>query len=377
MPRVILHVDLDAFYASVEQRENPNLVGKALIIGAEPKEGKGRGVVVSCSYEARRLGIKSGMPISTAYRLAPDAVYLKPNFTLYSDVSSDIMSDFRTYSDKFEQASIDEAYIDATSICSTFGGPIQLATHIKNQLRNAHRLTCSIGVAPNKSSAKIASDLQKPDGLTIIEEGKAREFLAPLPVSRISGIGKKTERRLSELGIETIGDLAKTSPRLLYSEFGKLAVWLWAIANAEESVEVKDDYVMRSIGVEHTFEFDTADWSLIDQELVSLTNAVHKRLVDVEMMFKTVTLKIRFKGFQTYTRSQSLKHSTTDKNLLLDNAKRLSTEFRSNDDKVRLVGLRVSGLEQKPVSTIDAFTNQLDSRVTFGSIHSIRNEPMT
>ncbi|MGA2784190.1 MAG: DNA polymerase IV [Candidatus Bathyarchaeia archaeon] len=356
MSRVILHVDLDAFYASVEQRDNPTLQGKPLIIGADPKEGKGRGVVVSCSYEARRLGVRSGMPISLAYKLAPGAVYVRPNFTLYADVSSDIMGFLRKYADKFEQASIDEAYMDVSVICAKYGGPIPLATQIQTELRKTFGLTCSIGVAPNKSAAKIASDLQKPNGLTLIPNDQVQEFLAPLPVSKISGIGKKTEHRLNELGIRTIGELAKYSPKQLYQEFGKIAVWLWAIANAEERVEVEENYVMRSIGAEHTFETDEADWLVVDSELVALTNSVHGRLMDEGMVFRTVTLKIRFKGFETCTRSQSMKHPTTSKDLILEMVRRLSSEFNTNGKSVRLVGVRISGLEPKPVSTIDSFT---------------------
>lgn len=356
LSRIILHVDLDAFYASVEQRDNPTLQGKQLIIGADPKEGKGRGVVVSCSYEARKAGVRSGMPISLAYKLVPDAVFLRPNLALYGDVSSDIMSFLRKYADRFEQASIDEAYMDISEICAKYGGPIPLATQIKDELRNTFGLTCSIGIAPNKSAAKIASDIQKPNGLTFVCNDQVQEFLVPLPVSKISGIGKKTEHRLNELGIKTIEELAKYSPKDLYQEFGKIAVWLWAIANAEERVEVEENYVMRSIGAEHTFETDKADWLVIDRELVALTNSVHGRLMDEGMVFRTVTLKIRFRGFETCTRSQSLKHPTTSKDLILENVRKLSSEFNTNGKSVRLVGVRISGLDPKPARTIDTFT---------------------
>lgn len=352
-----MHVDLDAFYASVEQRENPFLRGKPLIIGPDPKRGKARGVVVACSYEARKKGIRSGQPISTAYRLMPDAVYVRSDFETYADVSSDVMSFLRKYADKFEQASIDEAYMDVTNSCSRYGGPIKLAERIKNEMKQLLGLSCSIGIAPNKSAAKIASDMQKPDGLTFIDETKLRETLAPLPVSKISGIGSKTEHSLKELGISTIGELAKCSPKILFERFGKSAVWLWAIANGEEHVEVEQNFVMRSIGAEHTFEEDTHDWSLIDKELTLLTDTVHKRLVEEKMVYRTVVLKIRFKGFETYTRSRSLRFPTAQKNTILETILALCTEFKSNPKEVRLVGVRVSGLESKPMSTIDSFTN--------------------
>jgi len=354
--RVIFHLDLDAFYASVEQRDKPELRGKALIIGADPKEGKGRGVVVACSYEARAKGARSGMPISVAYRLLPDAEYLRPDFDTYTDVSSDVMSFLRKFADKFEQASIDEAYMDVTAFCLNYGGPIELATQIKGEMKKIFNLSCSIGIAPNKSVAKIASDMHKPDGLTFVSEDNVREFLEPLPVSKISGIGKQTEHRLNNLGIKTIGELAKYSSKDLYEEFGKVAVWLWAIASAEEHVEVQENYVMRSIGAEYTFEKDTADWSAIEAELVTLTNSVHSRLVDEKIAYRTVTLKIRFHGFETFTRSQSLKHPTSSKDSIFVILRKLSSEFHSNGKSVRLVGVRISGLEPKPASTIDAFT---------------------
>ena len=350
-------MDLDAFYASVEQRENPFLKGRPLVIGADPKGGKGRGVVVACSYEARKKGIRSGQPISTAYRLMPDAIYVRSDLQSYADVSSDVMSFLRRYADRFEQASIDEAYMDVTNSCSRYGGPVALAERIRSEMKQLLGLTCSIGIAPNKSAAKIASDMQKPDGLTLIDDAKLRETLAPLPVSKISGVGSKTEQSLKQLGINTIGELAKCSPKILFDRFGKSAVWLWAIANGEEHMEVEQNFIMRSIGAEHTFEKDTHDWSVIDRELAVLTDTVHSRLVEEEMMYRTVVLKIRFKGFETYTRSRSLRFPTAQKNVILDTIRALCTEFKSNPKEVRLVGVRVAGLESKPMSTIDSFTS--------------------
>ncbi|MGD0424867.1 MAG: DNA polymerase IV [Candidatus Bathyarchaeia archaeon] len=356
MARFIFHVDLDAFYASVEQRDNPALYGKPLIIGADPKEGKGRGVVVACSYEARQHGIRSGQPISIAYRLMPQVIYLRPNFETYEDVSSDIMSFLRKCADKFEQASVDEAYMDVTQVCELYDGPVELANRIKREVKDLFGLTCSIGIAPNKSAAKIASDMQKPNGLTFIDEAHIREILAPLPVSKISGIGSKTESSLRELGIVTIGDLAKASPRLLHAKFGKSAVWLWAIANAEERVEVEENFTMRSIGAEHTFEKDTADWTTINRELTALSETVYNRLVEEGMAFRTVVLKIRFRGFETHTRNKSLKFSTTEESVILETVRELCAEFMPMKKEVRLVGVRVSGLGSRPAATIDSFT---------------------
>ena len=358
---MIFHVDLDAFYASVEQRENPALRGKPIIIGADPKGGQGRGVVVACSYEARKQGLHSGQPISRAYRLCPDGVYMRPNFELYAQVSYDVMQLLRGFGDKFEQVSIDEAFLDVTQRCQNYGEAVELAKQVKSELSRAEGLTCSIGIAPNKSAAKIASDFEKPDGLTYVDPRHVKEFLSPLPVSKISGIGKKTEQRLHELGIHTIGELANYPPKQLYEKFGKVAVWLWAIANAEESVEVQESFMMKSIGAEYTFEKDTDDWHDVESRLLSLIDSVHERLVDEGMSFRTVTLKIRFTGFETYTRARSLKFHAWKKGVITESIRSLTEEFRYHPKKVRLVGVRLSGLqprtaEKHPAGTLDSFT---------------------
>lgn len=361
MPRVIFHVDLDAFYASVEQRENPALRGVPLIIGADPKGGKGRGVVVACNYEARKRGLRSGQPISMAYRLCPEGVYLRPNLELYGKVSIEVMEHLRKFADKLEQVSIDEAFLDVTEKSQTSGGPLELAKRIKTELKEKEGLTCSIGIAPNKSAAKIASDFQKPDGLTYINPEGVKEFLAPLPVSRISGIGKKTEASLSELGIKTIGDLAKYPPKALHKHFGKVAIWLWAIANGEERVEVQENYETKSIGGEHTFDTDTRDWSAVDRQLNDLVNYVYKRLMEANMEFRTVGLKIRFTGFETYTREKTLRFSTIEKQSITATIQELAQEFRTHPKKVRLVGVRLSGLAERTGKSSDKPT--LDSFV--------------
>lgn len=354
---------MDAFYAAVEQRENPALRGTALIIGADPKGGKGRGVVVTCSYEARERGVHSGQPISRAYKLCPDGTYIRPNLALYAQVSYDVMELLRKFADKIEQVSIDEAFLDVTEICSSQGGPLELAKRIKSELRKSEGLTCSIGIAPNKSVSKIASDMHKPDGLTFVDPDHVKEFLSPLPVSKISGIGKKTEPKLRELGISTIGDLANYPPKKLYKLFGKSAVWVWAIANAEERVEVQENYVMKSIGAEHTFEADTDDWSTVDSQLQALIENVHGRSIEENMSFRTVSLKIRFRGFDTYTRAKTFRFPTASKGVITETIQDLTKEFRSHSKKVRLVGVRISGLEggrgkERPTATLESFSGQ-------------------
>jgi DNA polymerase IV (DinB-like DNA polymerase) len=269
------------------------------------------------------------------------------------------MDRLRKYADKLEQVSIDEAFLDVTKRCQTIE-PMELARQIKAELKKREDLTCSIGIAPNKSAAKIASDYQKPDGLTYIHPEQVKEFLAPLPVSRISGIGKKTEASLNQLGIRTIGDLAKHSPRALYKQFGKTAVWLWAIANGEEHVEVQENYEMKSIGGEHTFDEDTDDWGAVDRQLLDLVEYVHKRLIEANMEYRTVGLKIRFTGFETYTREKTLRFPSNDKQSTITTIQELTQEFRSHPRKVRLVGVRLSALaertgESQTKPTLDSF----------------------
>jgi DNA polymerase IV (DinB-like DNA polymerase) len=361
LSRVIFHVDLDAFYASVEQRENPSYRGIPLIIGADPKEGKGRGVVVACSYDARKQGVRSGQPISRAYTLCPNGTYIRPNLVLYGQVSYDVMELLRKFADKFEQVSIDEAFMDVSNQCQEFGGPIELAKRIKSELQQSELLTCSIGIAPNKSTAKIASDFNKPDGVTYVDPEHTKDFLAPLEVSKISGIGKKTEQKLNELGIKTIGELAAYPPKSLHNRFGKVGVWLWAIANVEEKVEVEENLVMKSIGAEHTFEIDEEDWSAIDVQLLSLIDSVHKRLLEEKITYRTVTLKIRFTGFETYTRATTKRFSTSSKGEIVNSIRELSREFKQYPKRVRLIGVRISGLEkglgkEVPTTTLESFS---------------------
>ena len=316
MLRVILHIDMDAFYSSVEQRENPSLKGKPVIIGADPKEGRGRGVVVACSYEARKYGVHSAQPISQAYRLCPDGIYLRPNFELYETVSEEAMSILRQFSEKLEQISIDEACLDITEKVSNFDEAASLASKIKQTIKEKMQLTCSIGVAPNKSVAKIASDFKKPDGLTVVPPERIREFLAPLPVNKISGIGKKSHELLKEMGINTIGDLAATHPSRVTEVFGKYGARLWQIANGIDDEEVVTSYSMKSISSETTFEEDTSDTKQVMEAFTSLINDVHTRTLSQNMLFRTVGIKVRFEDFSTFTRAKSHSRYTNEKPIM-------------------------------------------------------------
>jgi len=236
--RVILHVDLDAFFPSVEVREHPELKGKPVIVGADPKEGKGRGVVSSASYEARKFGIKSAMPISRAWKLCPQGAYLRPHFDLYIPASNSIMKILKSHADKFEQGGIDEAYLDISSQVKDFDEASEFAGKLMEEVLDKEKLTCSIGVAPNKMLAKIGSDFKKPYGFTVIREEDAKEFLSTLKVRKIPGVGPKTERRLKDLKIETIGDLAAINPEQLTRLFGVWGSRLHEYASGIEYSEV-------------------------------------------------------------------------------------------------------------------------------------------
>lgn len=216
--RIILHIDMDSFYASVEMHEHSELMGKPVVIGADPKKGKGRGVVATCSYEARAFGIRSAMPISQAFFLCPQAIFLPPDFPLYTRISSEIMTILRSFCFQFEQVSIDEAFLDVSPVGS-FSAAELLAGQIKTMIRTTMGLSCSVGVAPSKLVAKIASDFKKPDGLTMVKPGKVAAFLAPMPVRKIPGIGKKSELELHELGIRSIGELAAYDVQRLVARF--------------------------------------------------------------------------------------------------------------------------------------------------------------
>ncbi len=342
--RIIMHVDLDAFFPSVEVRANPELKGKPVIVGADPKEGKGRGVVSSASYEARKCGIRSAMPVSRAWRLCPDGVFLRPNFKLYVEASNSIMKILKSYADKFEQGGIDEAYLDISNKAKSFGEARELARRIMEEVLSRENLTCSVGVSPNKMVAKIASDFQKPFGLTVVEEKDVKGFLFPLKVRSLPGVGPKTESRLKELGIETIGDLASTSPEMLTKLFGIWGSRLHEYANGIDNSEVIEEYETKSVGRDVTFEMDVDDEDQILGVLDELAEEVHADIIANGFKFKTITVRVRYQHFDTHIHSKSLPFPTDDLDILRNNGKRLMTPFLRNRKKVRLIGLRVSNL---------------------------------
>ena len=348
--RVVLHVDLDAFFPSVEVREHPELKNKPVVVGADPKEGKGRGVVSSASYEARKFGIRSALPISRAWKLCPDCVYLRPHFDLYIPASNSVMKILRSHADKFEQGGIDEAYLDISSQVKDFDEAREFAKRLMEEVLEKESLTCSIGVAPNKMVAKIASDFKKPYGLTVVKEDDVKEFLFPLKTGKIPGVGPKTQRILKAQNIETVSDLASTKPEMLTRLFGVWGARLHEFANGIDNNEVIEEYETKSVGRDTTFEKDVDDAEQILQVLDGLAEEVHEDVIANGFKFKTITVRVRYQHFDTYTRSKSLLFPTSDLDILKNNAKRLIALFLRDKKKVRLIGIRVSNLisQSKP-----------------------------
>jgi len=343
-PRIILHADMDCFYAAVEMHDHPHYAGKPVVVGADPQGGLGRGVVSTCSYEARAFGIRSAMPISQAFRLCPDAIFVRPDMNRYVQVSENIMEILRSYGFRFQQVSIDEAFLDISPIGSFFAAQ-KRAEEIKHEIRTRCGITCSLGIAPAKIVAKIASDFHKPDGLTIVKPGNVPAFLAPLPVRRIPGIGSKTEKELHALGIQTIGNLAAYDVQGLIGRFGRSAVVLHEAALGIDGSEVVERDGIKSISKETTFGQDTGDAGEIIATMEGLVGEVSRSLVAENIYFKTVTVRVRYEGFVTKTKAKTLPHHHNDEATIRGCAHGLLRELYDGR-KIRRLGLRLSGLKK-------------------------------
>ena len=341
-PRYIVHVDMDAFFASVEERDNPSYKGKPVIVGSDPKEGKGRGVVAACSYEARKFGIHSAMPISIAYRKCPKAVFLRPDFSRYSEASHKVFSILESFTPDIEPISIDEAFLDITGSWHLFGSPVETCRKIKKAIKKRTSLTASVGMAPNMMTAKIASDLKKPDGLVVVKEEDLLKFLKPLPVGRLWGVGKKTLSHLKEMGINTIGDLASKEEEDLYASFGENGRHMWELANGIDPRHVEALEEVKSVSNEHTFDEDTRDKASMLDALMYLSEKVSRRLRAQDLKGRTITLKIRSSEFKTYTRSITIDFPTNFVDVIYENVIKKLEEFRLGKISVRLLGVKVS-----------------------------------
>jgi DNA polymerase IV len=338
----ILHVDMDAFYASVEVRDRPELAGKPVIVGAVG----GRGVVLSATYEARAFGVRSAIPVSQAQRLCPHAIFVPPRHGVYGVVSREIMATFRAVTPEVEPLSLDEAFLDVGGAIRRLGPPAHIAALIRASVRAQHGITCSVGVATTKFVAKLASTLCKPDGLSVVPAGQVLEFLHPLPVAALWGVGAQTGQALARLGLRTVGDIAHTPEDTLKRELGAAAgAHLAALAWARDSRPVLSRVPDKSIGAEETFATDVDDPVVIKKELLRLSGRTARGLRASGSVARTVVVKLRLANFKTITRSRTLPEPTDvarkihDTACLLYEASGLDSRAR-----LRLVGVRASGL---------------------------------
>ncbi len=343
--RAILHVDMDAFFASVEQREDPSLKGKPVVVGSDPQGGRGRGVVAAASYEARRYGIHSAQPISEAWRRCPGAVYLRPRGSLYREVSRGVFGILERYTDLVEPLSIDEAFLDVTASKQLFGTGPEIARRIKREVRDEERLTASVGVAPSKFIAKIASDLEKPDGLVIVPPGTERAFLDPLEIRRLWGAGPRTQARFRELGARTLGDVARLELAVLVGTFGEArGRHFHELARGIDERPVRPDRERKSLGKEITFHRDVSDRERVRRTLLGLCDETALALRGKGLAGSTVTVKLRWEGFETVTRQASLDRAVNTTERIWPVARELLTKADRPGRRVRLVGVSLSGL---------------------------------
>jgi len=345
--RFIVHVDMDAFYAAVEQRDNPAYLGKPAVVGADPKGGAGRGVVSACSYEAREYGIHSALPISTAYRKCPHAVFLRGDMRKYARISRQIFGILERFTPDLEPISIDEAFLDISGSYHLFGSQENACRQIKAVVKAETGLTASIGMAPNKMTAKIASDLEKPDGLVIVSREDLLGFLHPLPVGKLWGVGKRTLEALQALNIRTIGDLARWEQEDMADRLGKGGIHVWKLANGIDPRDVRGEEEVKSIGHEHTFAEDETDWDKIEDSLMRLSEKVSRRMRRLGYKGRTVTLKIRLADFSTFTRAVTRDGATNYVEDLYNSALQKSREFKRGRQPIRLIGIQVSNLEHE------------------------------
>ena len=342
--RWIIHIDMDAFYASVEQCDHPVYRGRPVIVGADPQGGKGRGVVSAASYEARVFGIHSAMPISQAYRRCPEGVFLPVRMSRYQAVSDQIFHIFDRYTDLVEPLSLDEAFLDVTGSLRLFDSAEIIGRRIQAEIRAETGLGASVGIAANKFVAKVASDLRKPNGFVVVSPGQEAVFLQALQIERLWGVGPKTAGRLRRMALATIGEVAARSQVELADAFGQLGAHLWELANGIDPRPVIPDEPAQSIGAETTFPEDTADPTRIRQTLLALSERVARRLRVDALQAGALTLKLRHETFRTRTRSVSLSEPTDQPQDLYRTALMLLERLPSSGRKVRLLGVAASSL---------------------------------
>ncbi len=338
--RKIIHIDMDAFYASVEQRDNPNLRDKAIAVGGLP-EGRG-GVVATASYEARKFGVRSAMPSKKALQLCPHIIFIRPRFAVYKEVSQKIREIFRRYTDLIEPLSLDEAYLDVTQDKQNVGSAIDVARLIKQAIKDELQLTASAGVSINKFVAKIASDMNKPDGLTFIGPSSIESFMEKLPVEKFFGVGKVTADKMKGMGLFTGADLKKLTEEEMIKHFGKAGRFYYQIVRGVDNREVQPNRETKSIGAEDTFAYDLTEISEMNAELDKLAQTVANRVQSYQLKGRTITLKIKYSDFKQITRNYSVIEPVNDFTTISEAAKKLLLVTGPEDKRIRLLGVTLS-----------------------------------
>lgn len=344
MQRKIIHIDMDAFYAAVEQRDFPQYRGKPLVVGGNPQQ---RGVVATCSYEARKYGIHSAMAASTAYRICPQAIFVRPRFDAYKEVSRQIRKIFFKYSDLVEPLSLDEAYLDVTHCSKCHGSATWIAKEIKQEIFNTVHLSASAGVSYNKFLAKVASDYQKPDGLTVIPPEIGKEFVRKLKIRQFFGVGKVTEKKMHQLKIFTGKDVEQCSLEFLKTHFGKFSEYLYNVARAIDIRPVQATRIRKSISKETTFEQDLLYLTEINPVFEKLAKQTFGWQLKNTIFAKTMTIKVKYSDFQLITRSHSLNAGYTTLQQMLEIMPQLIQKTKIGKQRVRLLGIGLSNFLKK------------------------------
>jgi DNA polymerase-4 len=356
MHRKIIHIDMDAFYASVEQRDNPEYRGKALVVGGSP-EGRG-GVVATASYEARKFGVRSAMPAKQAKQLCPHAIFIRPRFPAYREASQKIREIFSRYTDLIEPLSLDEAYLDVTIDKQNIGSAIEIAKLIKQAIKDELQLTASAGVSINKFVAKIASDINKPDGLTFIGPSSIESFMEKLAVEKFHGVGKVTADKMRKMGLFTGLDLKQLSENELVQHFGKAGHFYYKIVRGIDEREVHPNRETKSVGAEDTFPYDLVQIEDMETELDKIAAVVHNRLEKNNLKGRTITLKIKYSDFRQITRNRSLLTPVSDLETIRRVVKELLVATDTENARIRLLGITLSNFnetepKQKPEKNSD------------------------
>jgi len=356
----IIHIDMDCFFAAVEVKDDPGLAGKPIIVGALPGS---RGVVSACSYEAREFGVHSAMPISQAVKKCPGGIFLKPRGDRYVEESERIMAIFSHYTPLVEPLSLDEAFLDVSGSHRLYGTSVELGREIKRRIKDELGLIASVGIAPSKFVAKIASDIGKPDGFVTVNESEVLDFIRPLDARKIWGVGKTTWRKLEKLGLKTVGDIAEFPVEQLERMFGKPGCHLHNLSNGIDSSTVNPVTERKQVSNEYTFNIDTDDMVEVERVLLALSDKVAGRLLSKGRKGRTVTLKLRDETFKTITRSRTIDHPILSGEEIYEEARNLLRLEKFTGRKVRLIGVSVSGFESDDQTSLFEDVSRRKDRV--------------